>query len=521
MNFELQTKIADDISLLLDAQDYVALRSYFSFWASEDEMIEKIFAWARLFMPTVFRDPSPEFHYTLIRKLFSSRNEYTACPRGFAKTTLNQLAISFKCAHRLEKFIVVVEKNFTEAAEVIDLPRRLFADDPFVRAVYGDLIKTDASGHTDERNKDAQGDVLINGVRVRAKGFNAPIRGLKSAEYRPTLILIDDVEEDTHILNDDQRRKYRENYAQGIVPAVDVEGTIKVTGTILHHDSLLMSLINQFEGSIYKAYDPLASDPMSTLLWPSRWTWERLMDKKKQMEIDGQGSSKFYQEYLNQPVDDALREFKEEWLSNTYNQVRDLKFRSLNRYIAMDVAESKNKGADYTAVVVVDVDSDNNWYIRHTKRYKKDAAERVDLIFDLWNHWSPQTIGVEKKAFEYEVRPYLTIRSSQDGVYPHVVELKHGGQAKETRIIGALQGLFENGKIYFAESPSDDTNALKGELRDFPFGKNDDLIDALAYIAQIAKRPHNSGGSVDGTPSAWKELLSLRRKKHKSVVSKL
>ena len=46
------------------------------------------------------------------------------------------------------------------------------------------------------------------------------------------------------IQNEEQRRKYRENYGQGIVPAIDVNGSIKVRGTILHNDSLLKTLID-------------------------------------------------------------------------------------------------------------------------------------------------------------------------------------------------------------------------------------------------------------------------------------
>jgi hypothetical protein len=63
--------------------------------------------------------------------------------------------------------------------------------------------------------------------------------------------------------------------------------------------------------------------------------------------------------------------------------------------------------------------------------------------------------------------------------------LKHGGKRKEQRIIGALQGRFEAGKITFKENATDDTRVLQSELVDFPRGKNDDLIDALAYCEQL------------------------------------
>jgi len=369
---------------------------------------------------------------------------------------------------------VVLEKTFTEASEVLNVLRDEFSHNDLLLLVYGSLMKTSSDGVFDDRNKDAEGDIFINSVRFRGKGFNTPVRGLKSLEYRPDLILIDDVEEDTHIRSEEQRRKYRENYAQGIVPAVDVEGVIKVTGTILHQDSLLQNLIDQFGGTVYRAYDPASPTPEQTLLWPARWTWARLMEKKEQMEMEGKGSSKFFQEYLNQPVDDMRRVFKQEYYQHYFTS-QDVKNLSLFRSIAIDPAESKKQGSDWTAVTVVDTDQNNNWYVRFVKRYRVNSAELIQLIFDLWNTWKPQVIGVERKAFEDQIKPFMDIKAQETGTFPNVVELEHGGQRKEDRIVGSLQGRFESGKILFQENPLDDTRVLHGELYDFPFAKNDDL----------------------------------------------
>jgi len=513
---ECQKKVNSSIALLvkdaLNTGDWSYVRSFF---ASIDPVKDpqdascKVIAWGRFFLPTYLRDPSPSFHYDLVERLFSNRNEYTACPRGFAKTTLNQLAICYMVAHKMQKFIVVVEKSFREASEVLEVIRDEFTNNQLIKQVYGSLVKVDSTGSYDEKNKDAQGDVFVNGVRIRAKGFNAPIRGLKSSEYRPSLILVDDVEEDTHVMNEDQRRKYRENYTQGILPSLDVEGFVKVTGTILHYDSLLKNLVDQFDGKTYRAYDAQASAPEQTLLWPERWTWDRLEEKRKAMEMEGKGSSKFYQEYLNQPVDDLRRSFKQEWLSRYYTP-SDIKMKSLFRTVCIDPAESKKRGADYTAVTIVDCDQDNNWYTRYVKRHRVNGPELIDLIFEMWRVWKPQVIGIEKKAFEDQIKPYMQIKSQELGVFPAVVELEHGGQRKEDRILGALQGRFESKKIWFEEGAQDDTRLLIGELYDFPYGKNDDLCDSLSYHMQISKRPY--GGSTKTEPSVFREFFARRKK---------
>lgn len=479
-------QLAQDLTKLAKAGEWAMIKVWFGHWETEEERIDKCILWGRFFLPNYFRDKTPEFHRELIRQNLSDVNEYCAAPRGFSKTTLNQLCIWFEVVNKSQKFIVIIEKSFNEASEVIRGVVDQFKDNEMIRLVYGNLVKTNDQGQFDEKNKDAQGDVVVNGVRLRAKGFNTPIRGLKSAEWRPTKIYVDDVESDEHINSEEQRKKYRENYSQGIVPAIDIEGSIKVRGTILHNDSLLANLITQFKGRIYKAFDK--TDPENTLLWGERWTYELLMQKKAQMEMEGKGSSKFFQEYLNEAVDDDSRSFRWEWLQQEFTD-EDLKMRALAKFVVLDVADSLKDGADFTGETEVDWDSENNWFVQRAKRHKVNITGLVDLIFNIWQVKKPIKIGVEKKAFIDQVQPLLKLKSEETGVYPVVVELTPRGRNKEDRIRGALVGRFENKKIWFKKGAVDDTGNLKSELYDFPHAKNDDLSDSLSYIEELGYRP--------------------------------
>ncbi len=488
--------LASELRKLAEAREWRMVAKWFSYWENEDEKIDKCLLWMRFFLPNYFRDSTPPFHRELIRSNLSEKNEFEAAPRGFAKTTLNQGTICFEIANRTQKFIVIIEKSFNEASEVIKGVAQEWRENEMIRLVYGNLVKVKSDGVYDEKSSDSLGDIVINGVRLRAKGFNTPIRGLKSAEWRPTKIYVDDVESDEHINNEEQRKKYRENYSQGIVPAIDIEGSIKVRGTILHNDSLLANLITQFKGKIYKAFDKL--DPENTLLWPERWTYFLLMQKKAQMEMEGKGSSKFYQEYLNEAVDDEMRSFRWEWLQQEFTE-EDLKFKALAKFWVLDVAESVKDGADFTGEVGVEWDSENNWFIQRAKRHKVNITGLIDLIFNIWQVHKPIKIGVEKKAFEDQIKPLLRIRSEETGVYPVVVELTPRGRNKEDRIRGALVGRFENKKIWFKKGALDDTGNLKSELYDFPHAKNDDLSDSLSYIEELGYRPMGLKKEVSNT----------------------
>lgn len=510
---ELYDKHVDDLEALAFARDWQAIRSFFALWESEDEKVVKAIMWGRFFLPDFFQDVTPDFHFELARMYFSQKDEYVAAPRGFAKTSLFQALIAFEVANRLQTFIVVIEKSFGEVAEVLATVRSIFADNDMTRTVYGEMIKMSKDGEVDDKSKDAQGDLFINGVRIRGKGFNAPIRGIKSKQYRPSKIILDDIESDEHIESSEQRNKYADNFSIGIVPAKDVEGTIKYVGTILHHDSLLMNLIKSHEGKIYKAFDPL--DPENTLLWPERWTYVRLMQRKKEMEINGQGQNKFYQEYLNTPIDDERRDFSIEDLDNTFER-SELDGKTIHRYICIDVAESKKDGADYTGVVVVDIDHLNNWYLQFVKRYRINSKELVELIFNLWEYWKPRKIGVEKKAFNDQVKPWLDDLKEERNVFPIVEELKVlTTSSKEDRIRGALQGRLKSRKIYFRKNAQDDSQALRGEFLDFPYAKNDDLCDALAHVSQIGTRPF--GAPTEVMTEVERDFWQFKKSQRKSL----
>jgi predicted phage terminase large subunit-like protein len=89
--------------------------------------------------------------------------------------------------------------------------------------------------------------------------------------------------------------------------------------------------------------------------------------------------------------------------------------------------------------------------------------------------------------------PYLMDQSRRIGVYPNIVELTHGNKKKTDRIMWALQGRFQHGRITLKKAPWN--RALINQLLDFPNPLvHDDLIDALAYIDQISETSYISEG---------------------------
>ena len=483
MNLTIQRLRAELSEIITQGAEPLALREFFKPSKDLEELVVKCVLWGHHFWPKYFPKPTPDFHYELIRKFFSPGNDYTACPRGFGKTTIIQLCVSYSCVNGLDEFLVLIEKTYTEAAEVLEAVREEFKLNDEVIRVYGDLTKVNPKGKDQDNIRDSAGDFFVNGVRLRAKGYDTPIRGLKSRHSRPTRVILDDVESDEHIDNVEQRTKYLNNYIKGIIPAVDNEtGSIKMYGTILHDDSLLHTLIVNHNGRIYRAWE----GPERTLLWPSNWTVEKLEQKREEMRVSEKGDAGFYQEYFNEPISEEDQMFRKE-MFRYFNslQLEELRKRPHKVYTLVDPAISKKTTADFTAIISVMVDFMNKVYVLEVTRLRLDPLETIKAIFAHYERWQPVFVGIETTSYQKALKYFIeeekkrhasTVQSMQ------VIEIKP--TIDKITKISKLQPKYAIANI-FHNSDDHNTPLLEQELLRFPKGAHDDMADCLSNIIEI------------------------------------
>lgn len=475
-------KLRDEFIKILEKAEPAEIRAFFQPSKDMDELVIKCVLWGHYFMGKYFSKATPAFHYELLRKFFNKKNEYNAYPRGFAKTTCVQLGIAYACVNGLDEFIVLIEKTYTEASEVLEAIREEFKLNDDIIRVYGDLTKVNAKGHEQDNIRDSTGDFFVNGVRLRAKGFDSPIRGLKSRHSRPTRVILDDIESDEHIDNVEQRQKYLNNYIKGVIPAVDNDsGVIKMFGTILHDDSLLSTLIRNNEGSVFAAWDA-----EHVLLWPSNWTVEKLEKKREDMRIEGRGDSSFYQEYFNQPLDEENQIFRKNMFQYFRNlDLPDIKRRAHRIYTMVDPAISKKTTADFTAIVTVLVDDMNRIHVLEITRRRMDPLETVKAIFAHYERWNPYYVVIEAISYQQALKFFIEEQKklSTTSVKTMMVVEKKSTTDKSAKIRG-LQPKYGILNV-FHNSDDVNTTILEEELLRFPKAVHDDVCDALSMVMDI------------------------------------
>lgn len=175
-------------------------------------------------------------------------------------------------------------------------------------------------------------------------------------------------------------------------------------------------------------------------------------------------------------------------------------------YMTVDPAGFKNlvgmsdsaiRRLDECAIAVVKV-TQAGWFVLDMIHGRWGVRETTLKILRAAQKYHPSTVGIEGGVLKNALMPYLTDQMRRMGVYPNIQELKHGGQRKTDRIVYALQGRFQHGRIHMIKGGWN--GWLAEQLLDFPNPMaHDDGPDALSYIDQIATTVYsdNQDGYID------------------------
>lgn len=360
---------------------------------------ENIDTFAQVLFPETVTNKSPKFHKEIYKVLFNKGNDALAAPRGHAKTSVTGIIFLIFCiVNELEKYIVYISQNHSKTVQFIDPIRYEFKQNKMLRFIYGDLVLGKSK---DEEGKDREDCFDVCGCRVEAVSFEKNLRGFKYRNMRPTLIIGDDIESDERVLNPELRKKDEDKLNKVIIPALDINGRFKMIGTILHTDSLLKKKIDIYGGKIFKACD----ENMKNLLWPERFTREKLIEIKKDI-----GSLSFQQEYLNDPADNESSIIKKEWIESCFRA--DLSYEDVDKMVRDQEFEQKTMGADFAFADRVTSDEsayaglgkkEDFYYLLHCDKPEKGLSvnEQMTLFKNQYHHkYKYVMMGLEENSIK-------------------------------------------------------------------------------------------------------------------------
>lgn len=485
----------------------------------------------RAYLPHYFSRPSPQFHAeldTLWRdgvlkgvvpigddaKLVDAQDgcrRATAAPRGHAKSTNLTFKGSLHAAlYRYKRYIIILSDTSDQANGFLSAIKDELEDNGAIREDFGDL-----TGGVWREN------VIITsqGVRIDAIGAGQKIRGRKHKNWRPDLMVLDDIENDENVRTVEQRKKLENWFYKAVSKAGDTYTDIVYIGTLLHYDSLLAKVLKNpaYRSVKYKAVQSFSTSPLWET-WESIYTdlgnegreleAKKFFEKNREEMLAGtkvlweeklsyydlmvtrvsEGEASFNSELQNEPVnpDDCL--FNEEWFD--YYNPEDMDFSSADFrfYGFVDPSLGKNRRADYSAILTGALEVPTGYlYIldadivrRHPDAIISDVLQKADWIQRTYGKRYVK-FGVETVQFQWFLKEQLAKSSARARIYLPIEEVPQSSD-KVLRI-QTLQPDIKNKYIKFSRRHK----LLLEQLQYFPMADHDDGPDALEGLRTIAQ----------------------------------
>jgi len=475
---------------------------------------QSLLAWGGLFLEAYFRLPPSGMHRWLgveLDRLDSTRGAKLNVlgPRGSAKSTLGTLAYVLRCAvEEREQYIWIVSDTISQACTHLSHVKAELEGNELLAAYY-----SRATGKGKLWRKDAI--ELRNGVVVEAYSTGQQLRGRRRRQYRPSLIVCDDLQNDEQITSALQRSKSRDWFHGALLKAGNGETNVVNFATALHRDALAMELHcspgwrsrlfqsievwpermdlwNEWEEKYANAEDPDAAgyariffddrraemEAGARLLWPEFEDLYSLM----QMRVVS-GRTAFEREKQNSPVDPSKCEWPDDYFGHHIwfeKWPSDLQVKVL----ALDPSKGADaRHGDYSAYVLLGIDQHDVLYVEADMERRPTPA-MVDDGVRIIGRFRPKAMAIEGNLYQDLLKGEFKRACHEQHVGFPRVEMGVNTVNKNVRI-RRIGPLLSQRRIRFLKKDKS-TKLLVDQLRDFPLGSHDDGPDALEMAIRLA-----------------------------------
>lgn len=356
------------------------------------------------------------------------------------------------------------------------------------------LICTDSKGkYVLEPDKNAAGGWTEDRVLLKHRtklGMKEPSLFVSAVDnnrtgMHPDIIIMDDLVSETTVTTPEQRNKTKTHYRFSL-SLLERNGLQVVIGTRYHMDDLYDELL---QNTGFNCIVRPAILPNGKCYFPTKYPKEVLEELKRD-----QGADIFNSQYMLDPTnsDDAVFRIgninyyldEEMALERDTGAYRgEVQFQQV--FVLTDLAITQGKRSDYTVIMILGITWDKKIYVIDYIRDKLTPSDILKSIFEMYDkarkYGYVRGVGVETVAFQKVMMYLIKDEAKRRGISIPLIELK-ANKDKTLRING-LVPLVDSGDIYMSPRHVE----LKNEMREFPFGKHDDLVDTLAYILQVMK----------------------------------
>jgi len=459
---------------------------------------KQFLGWCLIYLRHYFSLPPAEFHPRLVKELTDETVEYLLAIgfRGSAKSVFCSLAFPMWCALENQyQFIILLSDTTTQMKMNISNIRKELEENELLIRDYG--VMYDPAKDWSDSSLLLTNDVLILG---RSRGQK--VRGLRHREFRPQVIIGDDLEDLKWVRFKKNRDATETWFNSEVIPAQQETGAkLVVVGNLLHKNALMYRLKRRKSSN----GKPMFKCLQFPLIKKGRITWRgkypTMAAVNRQKDKVGSASA-WAREYLlkivaeeNQIIKDSdIHRYDVKILTHKNDRgIPDIRVRDAGA--GMDLAISEEETADFTTIVgglrVIWKNPDMPVILVLPRPVNKhmdfDATQKEAMIYKdrlpFGAKWYVEDVNYQKAALQnlkkkglsvYPMRPITDKRARLQSVAPFI----------------------KDGTVLFPESGCEE---LLEQLLGFGSEEHDDLVDALVYLilGLINKKRSKGGAKAD------------------------
>lgn len=470
-----------------------------------------LLTFAKLVNPQRIYGEIHEKVFRFLEKEGNNLNQLIMLPRGHQKSHCLAVWSAWWVTKHPDTTVLYISAT-AQLAEDQLYAIKCILDSPVYRRYWPEMLDQDegrrSKWSTTAINVDhpTRAKEMVRDNTIRTAGLTTNTTG-----WHADVIIADDVVVPDNAYTEEGRRKTAAAMSQ-MSSIKNAGGMIKAAGTRYHPGDQYSIWMGQ-EEALYNEQDEITGylpvweimeevvEVDGVFTWPreARPDGKRFgFDRQVLSRIFAEYSDKtqFYAQYYNNPNDpDSNRVDRSRFQYYDQKYLRQeagywfFKEARLNVYAGVDFAFSLSKKSDFTAIVVIGVDSTNDIYVLDIDRFKTDKiSDYYERLLAMHNKWGFKKLRAEVTTAQQIIVNDLKQKFKEGGVSLKIDEFRpsrHQG-SKEERIAAVLEPRYQQQAIWHYRGGY--IPVLEDEML-LARPPHDDIVDTLASIVEIAQKP--------------------------------
>ncbi len=455
--------------------------------AVDGEMFEQTF------FPKTVRQASAPFHQE-VWKLLDSNNRLINIQvfRDGAKTTKLRIYTAKRIAYGLAHTILYIGKSQEQALRSVKWIRTAVEFNHAYRSVF--KLKPGKKWQDGEAETWHGTDEYP--ITILGMGITGSIRGINLDDYRPDLIIIDDVIDEENSATKEQREKINDlilgSLKNSLAPASEAPDAklVMLQTPLDEEDASCMALSDsEWTSAVFPCWTAETIDlPLvqQESAWPARYP-SAVYREEKQAAIARNKLSLWLREMECTLVSPETAAFRKEWLKY-YKLLPEhmtivIFIDPVPPPTTIQIAKGM-RGKDYESFAVVGKHKGDYYLLDTVYNRGHEPDWTVNTFFELCTKWRPRTVVVETVAYQ-QTLSWLLKKAMQVRRQYFVIKEYKDRRKKFDRIVDGLSGVASNGHLFVHA----EQHEFITQFTRYPAVKHDDVIESVAGAVSELEGP--------------------------------